>query len=353
MLETIISFLPLVFIYYVGTISKNIYKLHKNFKVDPNFKIQLSPELKKININKQKLKKEYTNKTLTKFYNKIEESFPNDFLTLYYNNKNNLKLLESTTLMTIMQSVIPGVLGFYGGKLNIICLFGRKVAKRLPERIPYHELFHMSSCFYDRDKKIILCGFAQHNKSKKIGISLNEGYTEVMTMRYFNNSDDKQKISYPYELSRNISLLIEKIIGQENMEKLYMTANLNCLVEKLSIYDTKENAIGFIQNTDYIHEYNIKSNYFSNLYHNVFAPEFMIKEKLKSIQMYLISCYINKIKIEFNESKITKEEFKKKYINYIEYLIKSFYIKGENLNQIDSNEILDFINQYSINIKTI
>lgn len=44
----------------------------------------------------------------------------------------------------------------------------------------YHELFHVSSSYYDKQKEIVFSGFHHHSKEKDIGRGLNEGYTELL-----------------------------------------------------------------------------------------------------------------------------------------------------------------------------
>ena len=108
-----------------------------------------------------------------------------------------------------------------------------------------HELLHMATGTYNHIKRIEYCGFDLINYKKKyrIGRGINEGYTDLLTNRYFGT-----KIGYQIEalLSHNLELLI----GHNTMEKLYFNMDIYGLIDEISKYSNYVNACDFIHNLD-------------------------------------------------------------------------------------------------------
>lgn len=111
----------------------------------------------------------------------------------------------------------------------------------------YHELFHASSSYYNQSKLEFHSGFHhQHvNERKDIGRGFNEGYTELLTHRYFGSHDDS---GYSNEL--HYARLVEHLIGKEKMQSLYLKSSLNELINELCKYNSLENVLKFIENMD-------------------------------------------------------------------------------------------------------
>lgn len=97
----------------------------------------------------------------------------------------------------------------------------------------FHELLHMSSAYLGKNKNAI--GFQQYvhmtANTEHYGHSLNEGYTELLTKRYFNRRGN-DRVEY-YDEEQKIALKIEKIVGREKMIELYFKADLYGVVEEL------------------------------------------------------------------------------------------------------------------------
>lgn len=95
----------------------------------------------------------------------------------------------------------------------------------------YHELLHMTSTYISKDKEV--SGFLHEIKtsfSKTIlGSLLNEGYTELLTKRYF-KCTNKNYYTKEVELARRI----EEFIGREEMEKAYFEGNLYYIIERFN-----------------------------------------------------------------------------------------------------------------------
>lgn len=207
-----------------GIIETEIYKSSVNNVSD--FKIE------NINFNN-------FNSNVIYFYNKIK-NIPNINLS---NFNNNIKTLNIDYEYTEIED---GLVGYYDSNKNIIRL--------LPEDSTLsinHELMHMTSNY--RDKDIIYTGFSQirdyENDWDIIGSGLNEGYTELLSRRYFKKIPNY----YVYSNEINIVKAIERIIGRNHMQKLYFNADLYTLTEDLCFYSPKNEVVKFVRNVDLCH----------------------------------------------------------------------------------------------------
>ena len=86
--------------------------------------------------------------------------------------------------------------------------------------VVFHELFHMASSWADIENDILYTGFDVYINNYCMGEGINEGYTELMSNRYFN----KKAEGYPFNFE--IAKKIEEIVGRERMEGLYLTSNI-------------------------------------------------------------------------------------------------------------------------------
>lgn len=117
----------------------------------------------------------------------------------------------------------------------------------------FHELFHMSS--RRADENYWICGFHQIKKNLvsgeddcDIGAGLDEGYTQLLTERYFGNKGIKKAYGLFVDLVRHIEILV----GREKMEMLYSQADLRGLIDELQKYATYEDIIDLLDDLDYI-----------------------------------------------------------------------------------------------------
>lgn len=97
-----------------------------------------------------------------------------------------------------------------------------------------HEFFHLSSTDYDSIYES--SGFSIDIDRMSLGNALNEGYTDLLTNRYFDeNIDDYYYIEAKYASN------LEKIIGKDIMEELYLKGDFFGLIKELKKrYDIKE-----------------------------------------------------------------------------------------------------------------
>lgn len=221
------------------------------------------------------------------------DNFPSKNLIMLYNNINELKINTVNENINNKKETLKNFI-FKRGSSSITgasySSFHNKIS--IPEtggetELP-HELFHMATSFRDKDKNVNFCGFEQTNKNihQIIGTGINEGYTELMVSKYYGN--DYLSDSVSYILLRTIAEVIEGIIGREKMEKFYLNANLNSLVNELSLYAEYDDVLRFISSMDF-------------LYHN-FNESFVKSEKkqqllsdhVKSINNFIVKVGVNK-----------------------------------------------------------
>ena len=165
--------------------SKNIpnYKLYKDFKL---FKqVNLPPKLvqKYTTINKKKIFSLTFKKEIMEFSKTIIEHFDEKNLINFYNNINELKIKnKSFHLKNIIFNT--GTVAAYKTKQNLIEIEDNNYLCSI-----YHELFHMASSIFINN--IYYSGFRQTSfkiGNQNLGSGLNEGYTQLLTERYFNRT---------------------------------------------------------------------------------------------------------------------------------------------------------------------
>ena len=187
----------------------------------------------------------------------------------------------------------------------------------------YHELFHAASTYYDEKQDNSFSGFHHHlrNPQKFIGLGFNEGYTQLLTERYFNNSQSCD--SYNNEV--HYVKLIEILIGKEKMLDLYFKSDLNNLILELCKNNSEEQVFEFLTNMDLF----IISNKIR-------------KDKVKQMQNGLPSI----------EDLQFMEDFDKKiydtYISLNQFIIESYINKSYNAKFLLIRNILSKLNDAPI-----
>lgn len=192
-----------------------------------------------------------------------------DNLTNFKNNIKTLKIEEND-----FQNRPVGNAGNYNELENKIYL-----RDLFANDIIYHELFHLASTKTIDDK--IYSGISISNSNGSHNVGLNEGYTQLLTERYF-PSDFSYTLSYPYEVI--IASQIEKIIGAEKMLSLYLNADFKSFILVLENYLDENEIKELINNIDFIHE---------NLYQN--RNVVLLKEKMQEISQTLVKAYQTKL----------------------------------------------------------
>lgn len=178
---------------------------------------------------------EYNN-TILSFLEKFIKSFtPSQTKDMLY-KLNTLKIKDVVYRIPYPMYCIS--LGYYRSNYNEIIIEyykDRRISKESVHETLIHELLHMASTIEIEDG--ILTGFEM---PYLLGLSLNEGYTEYLTEKYFTKGMEYVKSS-----SINLFLAkgIENIIGAEKMQEHFFNADLNGLINELSKYATREEII--------------------------------------------------------------------------------------------------------------
>ena len=332
------TFFPaFVFILSIKTMETNQkYKLIKESKPIEIKKVHIPPMLRigKKGFNIQKLSSKVLQDKIFSFSNVLKTNFKLCDLKLFNYNVKNLNIEFDNNLYA---NEYKKQIGVYILGNNMIKIDNREDVNQ--EQVLYHELFHIASTI--KNKNTWYSGFEQNDLRtlSTIGTGLNEGYTELLTSRYF---ETNPKSGYQYEI--HIASKLEEIIGKEKMEKYYLNADLYHLVEDLCKYETKEDVIKFIKYFD-LYE---KKNKLCNKNQN---NKEEIEKYLRYINEFILKCYLKKIRREIKENKIKKEHaisILNKYINSLGLAMTETtnnitykYMSIEKLNEILSNIFYD------------
>ena len=254
------------------------------------------------------------------------DNFSSDNLSSFYNNILNLKVNyqeyhEGNSICKISGSYIVNE--------NTI-----NVTDISTEGVIYHELFHLASSFVDGDN--LHSGFSQNSKSGVIGVGINEGYTEVLTNRYFNVVDNN---AYPFE--RYAVSKLEQVVGKELMESLYLNADLYGLINELGQYMKFEDIMKFIANMDFLtkHLSVDKKKRIENK---------IIKKSLKEVNSFLLDVCSNKLLLLLNEGLISINQLKDCLLYYVNSIViyERFSDRGYDIFSVeDINAYFDRVIQ--------
>lgn len=208
------------------------YKIESNSISPKNVKIKLPPIIKEnhkeLNINKN-IDNQYHN-DINKFYRILKRRLPDECLNTFKNN------IQTASIKRLWPIFCRSIGGLYIPKTNKIMIESKDFIT--------HELLHLSSNCLNS----IMNGFRQSSlkdMSVCVGTGLNEGYTDLLDERYFNQPPE-------YTIEYIHSILIEKIISKDKMEKYYFKGNLYEVKEELKKYSNEEDIIIFLRKLDYI-----------------------------------------------------------------------------------------------------
>ena len=282
--------------------------------------IQVTPTIESVNteIDVERFSPNKYNEELLHFIIIMTENFPIENVKFFYKNLTNLKV-KSQFLLSLIKSQ-----GFYNCKKNMVVVDSKKAKK-----VIYHELLHMASSIVMNQ---YFTGFFQSiTNNKRVGNGLNEGYTELLSHRYF-NADNKAYTSHVLLASQ-----LEKIIGKEKMEELYFKADLLGLINILRKYASDEEIEKFLFNMDYtlnFYKMNKKCteldkilNYFNEIY------------------KFLINCYARKLGKNINHSNDTEKlQAIKKLMEYACNFTPGYYFdNGQTALIMSEEQMIDYI----------
>ena len=220
--------------------------------------------------------------------------FPSNNLLNFYNNLNQLKVVpKKFGLRNLVFKT--NVAAAYDTKKNQIQVDGDDYTLTI-----YHELFHMASSIYKDG--VIHSGFNQSSSKPRmanLGYGLNEGYTQLLTKRYFGHIAE---ILDAYKFEVHIADKLEKIVGQDKMENLYLNADLLGLINELKIYASEEEIMKFISGTDFLSKH---------LNDKKLMPfeKGMIASSLKDVSGFLFRVYTVKLVRQLDNETLNMDEF--------------------------------------------
>ena len=188
--------------------------------------------------NLEELKNNLNNEKLKQFIlylNKLENYTSEENLITVYQNLSTAKLKKNKFIL------LGGARGSYDSKKNTI------------EYAKYssigHEFLHLSSSYYDSENNIILTGFCQRKKFALIGKGLNEGYTELLASRIYN--EECKVTSYKNEVK--IARLFELFFDDyKTMEKYYFHHDLPAFIRYMETFIPHDEIIKIICDIDKI-----------------------------------------------------------------------------------------------------
>ena len=235
-----------------------------------------------------------------------------------FNFRNPNEKLETLTIKqkTILQTLLFPTSEAYYNDLNNKIYAGKRIEDSI-----YHELFHAFTT-YKENNFSIYSGFNYTNIHTDIARRLSEGYTAVLTNRYFDIDD-------AYMIEANIARKTELILGEKNMQNLYASNNLYAIIKSLSKFSSEEEAIAFINSVDKL-----------GIYKNNIKKSIQIMNMLSN---YLVDVYVNVLVKFYSRGKFDKEDiniffsiFKEEFTNYAFY---NDYIEKEYLRSSDYLDI--------------
>ena len=270
----------------------------------------------------------------------ISKNINRKYLSNFYRNLNSLIITNDDIKKEKKQVLeVKGCYTFFENKITL--------SQKSKKDTIFHELFHVATTTYKNNN--LYSGFNQcfFYKGKWVNIAegINEGYTQVLTERYF-PSKKENRSSYPFE--KEVMLHIENIIGRKELEELYFTNYLNWLINELKQSTDNENDIDeIILKTDYINR---------NLYNKMSIKELITTQKyINDVSLLLIKLKVNKLINEVYYDDKDENEFNNELISYIKSLSKSIKVKHNKfyfLNLKQTEEYLkDVLENKEIKIK--
>lgn len=221
------------------------------------------------------------------FVNKLSQYV--DIRDTYY-DKNILTLgIDKGNIINVIRGLFRNelLIADYSITSNKINLYARHNI----ENSIYHELLHMASSIYDKEKEVRKSGFFEGTKEYSVGYGIDEGYTEYLNIKYFSS----ERKCYLYEII--ISRLVELIVSKNKMQKLYFKADLVGLCSSLAGYSTEKSVKNFIFKSDYI----LDNGY------SIMKTQQVNRYRL-DINHYLANTYVNMLIVLYNNKIITSSE---------------------------------------------
>lgn len=289
-----------------------------------------------MNINSL-LEEDYSD-NIEKFIEIMTLHFSPEDLTRFYSNMDSLdiSIISKKKFQEVSQNTTKKTLGEYYPTCNAMLLVEKDYNK-----VIYHKLFHVASSNFDIENRITFLGFSQCRLEggNNIGEPLNEGYTELMTNRYFFPSTESKY--YKYEV--RVAQQIENIVGKDKMEKLYLNANLYDLLKELEKYTSSDNIKIFLSNLEYVYRNYNKKELSHSMRKNILNI-------ITEIETFLYETKLNKVYIK-NQHIHTREEYVEEFLTQKDTINKIVIEKPNGTYIIDYDKITaDVIEKYQSNL---
>ena len=279
--------------------NKKSYTIIKKINLKIVNKVILPPELKEetSEVDFEKCTQKLLGDSIAKFSKFMIENYPKEYLVNFYRNINSL-IVNKKSLKLYNLLLGEEFIATFSSRKNKIT-----ISNDMYKSAIYHELFHLSSSSVKNGD--VFCGFSQKSIRKivSIGSGLNEGYTQLLTERYF---EDGLKGSYSCFVF--IADKLEKIIGEDKMSNFYFNSNLPGLINELKQYKSEKEIMQFICGLDLLYICRNKNKY--KLARDI------IDDSIKETGEFLMDTYTKKLKNELNNGRITKDEFIEKVAEY-------------------------------------
>lgn len=328
--DIILYILESVAVYYVTDKTLDTFRLCREVKPKNISKVKIPPEINKdLDIsNITKIIKEKYGEAIQNFAETIINNFSQEDLSNFYNNIVNLKTKQRDfkfSNLVFNHSMSSGTAGAYNPSKNTLLLNDEHYDITIN-----HELFHMASTKYIDGVRYV--GFSQGSLKKgltNIGNGINEGYTEVLTQRYFPRDID---LSYAYQYSTMIAKNLEAIIGEETMTSLYLNANLPGLINNLQQYMNEEQIMKFISYTDLL------QRHIDDKKINLIEKK-IVEKSMNEVNKFLVTCFIKKKYIQLKNKEITEEEANNSISSYVSSIGAALQIRNKQYNTFSVEDI--------------
>lgn len=173
------------------------------------------------------------------FVNKIKENYNINSIPLLYKNLEGIDVVVDRDLK---DKFLSGLYDYdkkaiYINRIdNLFCLT--------------HELLHLSSTCRVGDTLYSGLSYIKDGSKYRSAKGLNEGYTEYLNNKLFNEDKDNT-MSYYY--LPNYAGIIESLVGEDNMSNYYFNCDLNSLINDLSVYSSLYYSKRIINYLDYLY----------------------------------------------------------------------------------------------------
>lgn len=269
------------------------------------------------------------NPIVEKFVSTFQKNFTGEQTRFMMYRLKYLKIKERQNKLEKIPPVLS--LGNYNSEDNEITIehYNDSRIEENEEDTLIHELMHMAST------RSTSRGHVTGLELPDIlGMNLNEGYTEYLTEKYFTRG-------MKYVESRNKNVLIakgiENIIGKENMQEAYFSANLGLLISDLEPYASRRDIIKLL--------------FLIDRYDKPFHSE----KKFQDIIGEIARLNKRKLDILYERGEITREEYQieyaikvSEYRNYRMWSEETKVVKDENcfmlLDQGYQSNLFEFRN---------